>query len=139
MIQSDTEDDEPPMRCAECDELFCDLFESRGADDGSLLCHRCYGDENFAELSRYDDNHVPGQVRRWDFDNEVVVALKPVTYVPADDTAPYCLEDWVPIRPRKRARIPERPTYVQHTPMFVLDTSRHHAGYKNQPITEVVN
>ena len=50
MIMSDTEDDEPPKRCAECDELFCDLFQSRGADDGSFLCHHCYGDENYAEL-----------------------------------------------------------------------------------------
>ena len=93
---------------------------------GFQLCTRCYGDRNYDKLDLLHDDYAPGQVRRWDDYSDHTVALKPVVCVPGeedgDEHEPWTVEDWVPIRPRKRPRKEKTYPFV---PMFELEKDRH--------------
>ena len=117
------------------------LFDGFNRHLGTQLCSRCYGDEHYDHLDVIHDDYAPGQVRRWDDDSSHTVALKPVVCVPDEDwDQPWTVEDWVPIRPRKR---PRRDQPSSFKPMSDLDKhfspNRHFRGYTNlRRTTDVV-
>ena len=135
---SDSSDDSHRY-CWHCHVNF-DGFNHHYYHVGTQLCSKCYGDEHYCELERIHDDYAPGQVRRWDDDSAHTVALKPVVCVPDEDwDQPWTVEDWVPIRPRKR---PRRDQPSSFKPMSDIDEhfspNRHFRGYNSlRRITDV--